>query len=100
LEPEDKAEALQTEPHPSIAGARMVAHKPNGECAYLTADGCSIHDHAPSLCQTADCRSVAARLDFDAARRLHLQGRLDLRVWDKGRMLLEDLVRQRSAGEH
>ncbi len=89
LEPEDMAAGYQTEAHPYIAGALMIAHKPNGDCVYLDERGCSIHDHAPSLCRSADCRSVAVRFDFENAMRLHRLGRLDIRVWDQGRILLE-----------
>ena len=34
----------------------MLAHKPNGDCIYLAADGCSIHGSAPIACQQFDCR--------------------------------------------
>ena len=96
LEPEDMAMGYQTESHPYIPGALMVAHKPNGECVYLDERGCTIHDHAPSLCRIADCRSLAARIDFDGATLLHRMGRLDIRVWDQGRRLLEAMAAQRS----
>ncbi len=89
LEADDNAIDYKTEPHPYIPGAFMIAHKSNGECIYLYERGCSIHDHAPSLCRTADCRALAARMDFETARQLHLKGRLDLRVWDQGKKLLE-----------
>jgi hypothetical protein len=79
----------RTEPHPYIPDALMVAHKPNGECVYLDEKGCSIHDHAPWLCKIADCRSVATRCTFENAMQLHGLGRLDIRVWDQGRKLLE-----------
>jgi hypothetical protein len=92
LEAEDRAEDYQTEPHPYISGALMLAHKQNGECIYLDERGCSIHDRAPSLCRTADCRSLAVRIDFKTARQLHLMGRLDLRVWDHGHKLLETMA--------
>jgi len=72
----------------------MLAHKANGDCIYLDELGCSIHGRAPSLCRIADCRSIAARLDFESAKRLHLLGRLDLRVWDKGQKLLERMAAQ------
>lgn len=89
LEPEDMGKGYATEPHPYIAGAVMLAHKPSGDCVYLGEAGCTIHDRAPSLCRAADCRSVALRYDFMSARRLHAMGRLDIRVWDKGRQLIE-----------
>jgi hypothetical protein len=79
----------QTEPHPYITGALMIAHKPNGECIYLDERGCSIHERAPSMCRTADCRSLAARINFESAKALHQLGRLDIRVWDQGNKLLE-----------
>ena len=44
LQPEDSVTEYRTEPHPYIPGARMLAHKPNGECIYLDERGCSIHD--------------------------------------------------------
>jgi hypothetical protein len=77
----------------------MIAHKPNGECIYLDEHGCTIHDKAPSLCRSADCRSLAARLDFETAMFLHRTARLDIRVWDQGHKLLETMVeRERSRG--
>jgi hypothetical protein len=91
LLPEDNVEDYQTEPHPYIPGALMLAHKPNGECVYLYNQGCSIHDRAPSMCRIADCRSVAAKFNFEQARTLHSLGRLDLRVWDRGRELLDEM---------
>lgn len=89
LEPEDMNKGYRTEPHPYIPGALMIAHRPNGDCVYLGEEGCTIHDDAPSLCRAADCRAVALRYDFMAARQLHAMGRLDIRVWDKGRQLIE-----------
>jgi hypothetical protein len=91
LEPEDLDAGYQTETHPYIPGALMIAHRPNGECVYLDEHGCSIHDRAPSLCRSADCRSVAVRFEFQSAMRLHRLGRLDIRVWDQGRKLLESM---------
>jgi hypothetical protein len=91
LESEDSPAQYQTEPHPFISGALMLAHKPNGECVYLEKNGCSIHSHTPSMCRTADCRSLALRYDFETARRLHAVMRLDIRVWDRGRRLLETM---------
>jgi Fe-S-cluster containining protein len=91
LEREDRVAAYRTEPHPYIPGALMIAHKPNGECIYLNEHGCSIHSRAPSMCRSADCRSIALKIDFETARRLHLQGRLDFRVWDQGQRLLTQM---------
>jgi hypothetical protein len=99
LEPEDPPGDFLTEPHPYIPGALMIAHKPNGECVYLKDGGCSIHDGAPSLCRVADCRSIAARFDFETAKSLHALGRIDFRVWDQGRKLLEQLAGSQEKSE-
>jgi Fe-S-cluster containining protein len=94
LEKEDSPTEYKTEPHPFIPGALMIAHKPNGECIYLENNGCRIHGHAPSLCRIADCRSLALRIDFMTARRLHAMNRLDIRVWDQGHKLLQEIARE------
>ncbi len=91
LTEEDNPEDYLTEQHPYIPGALMLAHKPNGNCVYLIDSGCSIHDRAPSLCRSADCRSIALRYDFTTAMQLHLMNRIDIRVWDKGNELLADM---------
>jgi Fe-S-cluster containining protein len=89
LFPEDIASDYITEPHPYIPGALMLAHKPDGACIYLSEIGCTIHDKAPSLCRIADCRNLAIRLDFESARKLHLLGNINFKVWDKGNLLLD-----------
>ena len=94
LTEEDKSEEYQTEPHPYINGALMLAHKSNGDCIYLIDNGCCIHDHAPSLCKSADCRSIALKYDFSTAMKLHQMKRIDIRVWDKGNELLNEMKKK------
>lgn len=89
LLPEDDAATYRTEAHPYLPGELMLAHGPGGNCIYLGPDGCSIHDCAPSLCRSADCRELARSMLFERAMALHKAGRLDLRIWDRGRRLLE-----------
>lgn len=89
LMPEDDPSQYRTEPHPYIPGALMLAHGSDGNCIYLDMHGCSIHDRAPSLCRSADCRQLARTMSFDRALALHEAGRLDLRIWDRGRKMLE-----------
>ena len=91
---EDNAGEYITEPHPAAPGVVMLAHKSNGDCIYLADDGCGIHDRAPSLCRSADCRNIAYRLDFETAKRLHALGKLDLRVWDMGKRLLDEMKKE------
>lgn len=40
-----------------------IAHKPNGECVYLTTHGCAVHANAPWACRTFDCRRWFRKLD-------------------------------------
>jgi hypothetical protein len=63
-------------------------------------NGCSIHDHAPSMCRFADCRSLALRFDYNTAMRLHALNRLDIRVWDQGHRLLEKMVANNEKGRN
>jgi len=91
LTEEDNAADYLTEPHPYIPSALMLAHKQNGDCIYLNEKGCSIHDRAPSLCRSADCRSIALKYNFDTAMQLHSMKRIDIRVWDKGNKLIEEM---------
>ena len=97
LTEEDNPADYITEPHSYIAGALMLAHKPNGDCIYLDEKGCSIHDRAPSLCKSADCRSIALKYDFNTAMQLHQMKRIDIRVWDKGNELLDNMRKKRKS---
>ncbi len=40
----------------TLAPARALAHKPNGDCIYLEVGGCRIHARAPAICRAFDCR--------------------------------------------
>jgi Fe-S-cluster containining protein len=88
---EDNPDEYLTEPHSFIRGALMLAHKPNGDCIYLEENECSIHNRAPSLCRTADCRAIAYKYDFETALKLHEAGSIDLRVWDRGNELIKKM---------
>lgn len=35
---------------------KALAHKPNGDCIYLGATGCTIHGRHPAVCRDFDCR--------------------------------------------
>ncbi len=88
---EDDPDIYLTEPHSCVPGALMLAHKANGDCIYLTEDGCSIHDHTPALCRAGDCRALAFKYNFEMALKLHEIGSIDLRVWDKGNELIKKM---------
>ncbi|MEJ2615556.1 MAG: YkgJ family cysteine cluster protein [Ignavibacteriaceae bacterium] len=95
IEKEDINKGYEVEPHPYLRGALMIAHKENGDCVYLKGNGCSIHNNAPLLCRSADCRSLALKFDFVTAMKLHNIGRIDIRVWDQGKKLLEDMKKNK-----
>ena len=98
LTEEDNPKDYITEPHPYIPGALMLAHKENGDCIYLNETGCSIHNRAPSLCRSADCRSIALKYDFETAMQLHQMKRIDIRVWDKGNELINEMRTKQKPG--
>ena len=52
---------------------------------------CDCNENATLLCGSADCRSLALKFDFVTAMKLHNIGRIDIRVWDQGNKLLEDM---------
>ncbi len=95
IEKEDTGKGYQVEAHSYIPGALMIAHKKNGDCVYLFEYGCSIHNNAPSLCREADCRSLALMLDFTTAMKLHELKRIDIRVWDQGNKLIEEMKKNK-----
>lgn len=95
--PHEDASRWLTEPHPYFPGSRMLAHKPNDECFYLTQNGCSIHDSKPQVCGEMDCREIYKAIPFKAAQRLHLQGSLKLAVWRRGQELKHERTRDAAA---
>lgn len=85
LLPHEDASAFETEEHPAIPGARMLAHKANGDCIYLGDGGCSIHERRPQLCRDMDCRNLAR--SFSWLQAMALPG-LAMPVWNRGKELL------------
>lgn len=48
----------------------MLAHKPNGDCVYLDrATGCTIHERAPAICRSFDCRGLYRSLLENSTRK-------------------------------
>lgn len=71
--------------------ARMLAHKANGECIYLGAGGCTIHDRAPAICREYDCRKMFLRFTRPERKRLIKAGLCDKSKFDAGRDRLHTL---------
>lgn len=79
LLPGDDVASYHTEPHEIMPGERQLAHKPDGDCVYLTPVGCSIHHRRPRMCRTMDCRNIFRAVSEHTASRLGMH-----HVWRKG----------------
>lgn len=91
LLPEDDAAAYETEPHFLFPGHLMLAHRPNGDCVYVTEKGCAIHDRRPRMCYSLDCRLIARVYSFTEARKADARNEIKLEVWRRGRDLLREI---------
>ena len=83
----DQASDYETEEIP-INGqlADVLKQKDNGDCIYLGAQGCTIHERAPAICREFDCRDLWRRLGSRAERRrMVAAGMVSKDVLDAGR---------------
>lgn len=91
----DDESQYQTEPHfiPEMAAkcVRMLAHKSDLSCIYLTESGCSIHGKAPALCREFDCRQLVKRMGYTQARKAVKKGMLSAGIVRRGLMLIPTL---------
>lgn len=69
----------------NIGRRPMLANKPNGECVYLTETGCSIHDRAPRICRSFDCRKFFRHFSRTERRQMVKNGTAKPAVLDAGR---------------
>jgi Fe-S-cluster containining protein len=83
----DDVESYITEE--SILGPeyRMLAHKDNGDCVYLSDAGCSIHDRRPYKCRIFDCRQLLVNSSRNERRRLIKKGMVNKEILARGRDL-------------
>ena len=88
--PHEDASKWETIPHDYMPGARMLAHKPNGNCVYLGESGCTIQSSKPQMCRSMDCRNIAVKYSFTQARKLNAKGALPIAVWTQGRKLIRE----------
>ena len=96
LHPEhgDLVESYLTElmPHPFLpVMMSVVQHKPNGDCIYLDATGCSIWHRAPAICREFDCRLSYLKFTSAQRRQLLKAGRVDPEVMAAGKQRLASL---------
>ena len=88
LLPHEDSSRWQTEPHPYMTGALMLAHKANGDCLYLGSGGCTRQADKPQRCHEMDCRVIAQSLTGTQARKLDARGAMKIEIWKRGRELL------------
>lgn len=84
LLPLDDAAQYRTVRHDSIRGALMLDHKPNGDCFYLEATGCSIHETKPFMCKEMDCRLLSQKITRKQALSGRYGGRRFFDLWKHG----------------
>lgn len=74
-------------------GYAVLDRQADGSCVYLSANGCSIHDKAPSICKRMDCRVLYMKTapEMRAARELHNPQMVH--VYAAGRDRLHTLLR-------
>lgn len=67
----------------------VLKHRPNGDCVYLGADGCTIHDHAPAICRVFDCRGFFAMRSRNERRVLSRGSETTRAIFAAGRERLQ-----------
>lgn len=93
LHPEcgDDASSYETVPvvHPLTGKpAFALRRQANGDCVYLGAAGCTIHDRAPTICREFDCRRQFLQFTRQERRRLVADGLMSREVFAAGRARL------------
>lgn len=71
--------------------ALALAQGPDGSCVYLGPTGCTIHDRAPHICRTFDCRRFFLALNRTVRRRGLAAGIFDASIIAAGRARLGTL---------
>lgn len=74
-----------------------VKKGPDGNCIYLGADGCTIHDRAPAICRVFDCRRFFLSKSRNERRSLVKSGMADAAVFEAGRRRLHTLPEREGA---
>ena len=78
---------------PGKAPYLILDRHPNGDCVYLTAEGCSIHDRATWTCRTYDCRAVFRNSDRSGRKLAIKRGEMSKEIFERGRELLSAEIR-------
>ena len=91
----DDLSQYQTEPHPYMAGALMLAHKANGDCVYLGDGGCTRQADKPQQCHEMDCRLIAQAMTKSQAKQLHARNAMKIEIWRRGHELMRQKMIQK-----
>lgn len=75
--------------HPGKPPMLILDRLPNGDCFYLGAGGCTIHDRAPYECRKYDCRQMFLNSDRPGRKLAVKEGRVPKGIFERGRELLE-----------
>lgn len=65
----------------------MLKSQPNGDCFYLGADGCTIHEHAPFMCKIYDCREQHRMYSKEVREDMVRRGLLNKEILRRGAIL-------------
>ena len=84
-------------PGPGPDHAVALRRKPNGECVYLGPQGCTIHDRAPYLCKTFDCRLFFLNRTRAERHNLVKRGLAKKEIFQAARRLLEQETKKGDA---
>lgn len=85
LFPEHGDDPTQFDTRPMGNGMIALKEQANGDCIYLGADGCTIHERAPMMCRRFDCRDMVRGFGSRRERRAALaDGRLSKEIHDAG----------------
>ena len=96
--PHEDAGRWQTEPHPYMAGALMLAHKANGDCVYLGDGGCTRQADKPQQCHEMDCRNIAQAFTKSQAKQLHARNArnaMKIEIWRRGHEMMRQKMIQK-----
>jgi uncharacterized protein len=72
-------------------GVAVLQKSKDGNCVYLDPNGCTIHDRAPVICRTFDCRQMFRNTPRNKRRLMLKHGMMNKEVLDAGRQRLNTL---------
>ncbi|WP_226833965.1 YkgJ family cysteine cluster protein [Acidithiobacillus ferrooxidans] len=93
---DDVSQFAAAVPMPEMPGFFRIPEQENGDCYYLGAHGCTIHDHAPAMCQFFSCIGAVRGLTPKKAAEGIANNRLAPAVLKRGRALLREQMASRS----